>query len=290
VVEPSEVTSRGVAHLGPLFPILFITIACGACSGFHSIVASGTTAKQISCESDTQRIGYGAMLIEGVVAVVALATVMILPFGSEALRSDPLSVYASGIGTFLATFGIDPRFGAHFGLLALSTFLLTTLDTCTRLGRYVVQEAMGWDKNEARGRVLATLGTLVLPGILVFVTYTDPATGQVVPAWMAIWPVFGATNQLLAALALLAVTVWLKRTSRKWAFAAVPMAFMLVMTMTALVMLIQRSGASLIGVIAAALFGLGLLLAIEAAKAFRLEELGPEPVSLRPAAEAAGAD
>ncbi len=283
IVRSGEVTALGVPHLGPLFPILFITVACGACSGFHSIVASGTTAKQIRCETDTRRVGYGAMLIEGVVAFIALATVMILPFGVDALRSDPISVYATGVGTFLATFGLDPRFGAHFGLLALSTFLLTTLDTCTRLGRFVVQEALGWDANDTKTRLRATLITLVLPGALVFVTYTDAATGQVLPAWRALWPVFGATNQLLAGLALLAVTVWLKRTGRKWGFAALPMAFMLVMTMTAIVMLIAQNGLSLIGMIASALFVLGLLLVIEAARAFRLEELGPEPVTLRPA-------
>lgn len=282
-VSADDVTALGVPHLGPLFPILFITVACGACSGFHSIVASGTTAKQIKCESDTRRVGYGAMLIEGVVAVIALATVMILSFGEEALRSDPIAVYASGIGQFLGSFGINPRFGAHFGLLALSTFLLTTLDTCTRLGRYVVQEALGWEQNEPRGRLYATLLTLLLPATLVFMTYTDPASGQVLPAWRAVWPVFGATNQLLAALALLAVTVWLKRTGRTWAFAGLPMAFMLVMTMTALGMLILRHGPSLIGLIATALFLLGLLLAVEAARAFRLRELGPEPVRLKPA-------
>ena len=282
-VNPAEVTGRGVAHIGPLFPILFITVACGACSGFHSIVASGTTAKQIRCETDTRRVGYGAMLIEGVVAVIALATVMILPFGRAALISDPIAIYASGIGVFLSSLGIDPRFGAHFGLLALSTFLLTTLDTCTRLGRYVVQEAFDWEQNDARSRVVATVLTLALPAALVFVSYADPITGLSIPAWKAIWPVFGATNQLLAALALLAVTVWLKRTGRKWAFAGIPMLFMLTMTMTALAMLLRRDGLSLTGIIAGSLFVLGLLLTVEAVRALRLEQLGPEPVTLKPA-------
>jgi len=287
IVKPSAVTSLGVPHLGPLFPILFITVACGACSGFHSIVASGTTAKQMRCETDTRRVGYGAMLIEGVVAVIALSTVMILSFGTDALRSDPITVYASGIGKFLGAFGINPRFGAHFGLLALSTFLLTTLDTCTRLARYVVQEAVGWSQNNARQRVVATLLTLLLPAVLVFMTYTDPVTGQVLPAWRAVWPVFGATNQLLAALALLAVTVWLKRTGRKWLFTGLPMAFMLVMTMSALALLIGKNGFSLIGIISSVLFILGLVLSVEAARAFRLDELGPEPVVLK-AAETGG--
>jgi carbon starvation protein len=286
IVRPGDIAALGVPGLGPLFPILFITVACGACSGFHCMVGSGTTSKQVRCESDTRRIAYGAMLIEGVVAVIALSTVMILSFGAEALRSDPISVYAGGIGQFLSTLGISARFGAHFGLLALSTFLLTTLDTCTRLGRYVVQEAFGWDRNDSRSRLVATVLTLALPGVLVFMTFTDPVTGQALPAWRAIWPVFGATNQLLAALALLAVTVWLKRTGRTWLFAGVPMAFMLIMTMSALGLLISRHGLSLIGVIASALFLLGVLLAVEAARAFRLAELGPEPVVLRPAGAA----
>ena len=229
------------------------------------------------------------MLIEGVVAVIALATVMILPFGAEAFGSDPIAVYAGGIGQFLGTFGIDPRFGAHFGLLALSTFLLTTLDTCTRLGRYVLQEAFGWVKSDAKGRLWATIITLILPGALVFMTYTDPATGQVLPAWRAVWPMFGATNQLLAALALLAITVWLKRTGRAWAFAGAPMVFMLVMTMSALALLIRHNGLSLIGVISAALFVLGALVSVEAAKSFRLHELGPEPVTLKTAGAAGAA-
>jgi carbon starvation protein len=273
LVRPGQVTALGIAPLGPLFPILFITVACGACSGFHSIVASGTTAKQIRCETDTRRVGYGAMLIEGVVAVIALAAVMILPFGGDAFGTTPISIYAGGIGTFLAQFGIPHKFGAHFGLLALSTFLLTTLDTCTRLCRYIVQEALGWGKND----------TLILPAILVFISYTDPVTGQTLPAWRAVWPVFGATNQLLAALALLAITVWLKRTGRTWGFAGAPMAFMLVMTMSALALLILQEGPIIIRVISIALFVLGLMLAVEAARAFRLSELGPEPVTLKPA-------
>jgi carbon starvation protein len=282
LVNPSDVTALGVPHLGPLFPILFITVACGACSGFHSIVASGTTAKQVRCETDTRRVGYGAMLIEGVVAVIALSTVMILSFGTDALRSNPITVYAGGIGQFLSTFGIDPRFGSHFGLLALSTFLLTTLDTCTRLARYVVQEAFSWATNDPKNRLLATLATLALPAVLVFMTYTDPVTGAAMPAWRAVWPVFGATNQLLAALALLAVTLWLKRTGRTWLFAGLPMAFMLVMTMSALVLLIGQNGFSLIGVISSVLFILGLTLTVEAARAFRLDELDPEKVVLKP--------
>jgi carbon starvation protein len=274
-VSPAMVREAGGVPLGPLFPILFITVACGACSGFHSIVASGTTSKQLRCETDARPVAYGAMLIEGVVAVVALATVMVLPFAGEALRTQPLQVYAAGMGRFLATFGLPESLGAHFGLLALSTFLLTTLDTCTRLGRYVFQEFFGLDNSRASVRWLATVFTLTLPLALLFTTLHDTA-GNPVPAWRAIWPVFGATNQLLAGLALLAVTMWLRRTGRRYFFAAAPMAFMVVMTMTALWLLVRGYGLSLIGVIAGTLFLLGIMLIAEAVLALRLPLRQPE--------------
>jgi carbon starvation protein len=280
LVTPAMVREAGGLPLGPLFPILFITIACGACSGFHSMVASGTTSKQLRCESDARPVAYGAMLIEGVVAVIALTTVMVLPWGGDALRTQPLAVYAAGMGRFLGAFGIPEAAGAHFGLLALSTFLLTTLDTCTRLGRYVFQEFLSLDNRDARVRWAATGATLALPALLLFVTLTD-AAGNPIPAWRAVWPVFGATNQLLAGLALLVATVWLKRTGRPYLFTAVPMTFMIGMTMTALWMLIDGAGFSLIGTISASLFVLGLLLIFEAVRALRAPAVPPEPVLWR---------
>lgn len=290
VVTPEMVEAFDVTPLGALFPILFITVACGACSGFHSIVASGTTSKQLQRESDARPIAYGGMLVEGVVAVLALATVMVLPFGGEALGMQPLQVYAAGMGTFLSSFGIPAQAGATFGLLALSAFLLTTLDTCTRLGRYIFQEIFGLDNTKTAVRQLSTLATLALPSVLLFITLTD-AAGNPVPAWRAIWPVFGATNQLLGGIALLAVTVWLKRTGRSYLFAAIPMAFMVTVTMAALWMLVGDYGFTLIGVISAALFVLGLLLAVEAIRAFGREQVEPEPaIWHEPAGAVAGGD
>ena len=125
---------------GTLFPILFITIACGACSGFHSIVASGTTSKQLDKESDARKVGYGSMLIEGLVAVIALFTVAMLAKGDGLINEQPLAVFGNGIGHFLSTFGIPFSIGESFGILAVSTFLLTTLDTSTRLARYILEE------------------------------------------------------------------------------------------------------------------------------------------------------
>jgi carbon starvation protein len=281
LVDPGNPAFQQVAHLGPLFPILFITVACGACSGFHSIVSSGTTAKQLKCESDARRIGYGGMLVEGIVAIIALGTVMGLTFSVDALRSDPVSLFSKGIGQFFATLGVHPLFGTMLGLLALSTFLLTTLDTCTRLARYVLQEFFGWDNAVARVRWTSTIITLILPTILAFLTYTTPS-GQAIPVWRAIWPVFGATNQLLAGLALLAVTVWLKRTGRSWIFAGLPMVFMVGMTLTATVMLIlSGTTATPVRVISAFLFVLGAHMVMEAFRSLRKPNVPPEDVVLR---------
>jgi carbon starvation protein len=281
LVDPRNAAFTEIAHLGPLFPILFITVACGACSGFHSIVSSGTTAKQIKCESDTRRIGYGGMLVEGIVAIIALGTVMGLTFSVEALRSDPVGLFSAGIGKFFNTLGIPIQYGTMLGLLALSTFLLTTLDTCTRLARYVLQEFFGWDNAEARVRWTATILTLVLPAIMAFMSYTTPA-GQVIPVWRAIWPVFGATNQLLAGLALLAVTVWLKRTGRTWQFAGIPMVFMVGMTLTATVMLaFSGSTATPVRWVSVFLFVLGIMMVVEAFRSLRKPDLPPEEVIFR---------
>ncbi len=281
LVDPRNAAFTEIAHLGPLFPILFITVACGACSGFHSIVSSGTTAKQIKCESDTRRIGYGGMLVEGIVAIIALGTVMGLTFSVEALRSDPVGLFSAGIGKFFNTLGIPIQYGTMLGLLALSTFLLTTLDTCTRLARYVLQEFFGWDNAEAKVRWTATILTLVLPAIMAFMSYTTPA-GQVIPVWRAIWPVFGATNQLLAGLALLAVTVWLKRTGRTWQFAGIPMVFMVGMTLTATVMLaFSGSTATPVRWVSVFLFVLGILMVVEAFRSLRKPNVPPEEVIFR---------
>lgn len=250
--------------LGPLFPILFITIACGACSGFHAIVASGTSSKQLDKESDARPIAYGAMLIEGLVAVIALSTVMLLPRGDALTGKAPLVIYGTGIGKFLSIFGLPQKIGFSFGLLALSTFILTTLDTATRLGRYIFEEFFGLGGGSTR--YLSTLATLVLPAVFLLITFKD-AQGAPLPAWKVIWPVFGATNQLLAGLALLVVTVWLKRSGRRPWYTALPMGFMVVMTIWALVLLIGQYRLSTVGTIAVVLLILALMLVYESVKA-----------------------
>lgn len=253
------------ANVGPLFPIVFITVACGACSGFHSLVASGTSSKQIDKESDARTVGYGAMLVEGLVAVIALATVMMLAGDDELRTKPPLIIYASGIARFFGVLGLPEKLGYSFGLLALSTFILTTLDTATRLGRYIFEEFFQMRGGVAR--YLATLGTLALPTFFALINLKD-AQGNPIPAWKAIWPVFGATNQLLAGLTLLVLAVWLKRTGRKRGFIYLPLVFMTVATLYALVLLIQQYGLSLIGGIAIILLVLAVVLIVEFIRTF----------------------
>ncbi|HJX34791.1 MAG TPA: carbon starvation CstA family protein [Desulfatiglandales bacterium] len=209
-----------------LFPILFITVACGACSGFHGIVSSGTTSKQIRKESDTLIVGYGAMLMEGLVAVLAVATVMMLPVGSPMLKNDPNIVYANGIARYMGLMGIGFNVAFPFALLAFSTFVYDTLDVSTRLGRYIFQEIFGI--RSRIGAAFATLATLLLP--LIFMMSTKEKS------YLVAWPIFGTSNQLLASLTLLAISVWMKKTGKNALIAIVPAIFMLVMTLWALVL------------------------------------------------------
>jgi carbon starvation protein len=258
-----------------LIPFLFITIACGACSGFHAIVASGTTCKQLKRETDARVIGYGAMLLEALVATVSLCCVMMLAQDSQLVKKAPNFIYACGIGEFLKVFGIPATFGISFGLLAFATFVYDTLDVCTRLGRYIIQELTGWSGRY--GRWLATALTAGVP--LVFVTQTvKDAAGNVMPAWKVFWSLFGASNQLLAALTLLGITVWLVRKYRArwiWFVTGIPTMFMYGMSVLALVAIIRAKLAAPHGLadpvpwVAAFLIGLALLMLIEAAQALK---------------------
>jgi carbon starvation protein len=218
----------------PMFPMLFITVACGACSGFHSLVGSGTTSKQLAKETDARPIGYGMMLAEAMVAIVALTTVMILAKENPLVKQSPNFIYASGLGSFMQLLGIPPTFGIAFGLMAFTTFVYDTLDICTRLGRYIIQELTGWKGNF--GRIVSTLLTGGIPLVLITITLFDP-TGKPVPAWKLFWTTFGASNQLLAALALVGITVWLLNTAKNkkaWLVTVVPAVWMFAMSTWAL--------------------------------------------------------
>ena len=248
--------------LGMLMPFLFITVACGACIGFHSIVSIGTTSKQIKKESDVRRISYGGMLVEGVLAVFAMGCVAVLTMSEREAGGTPVGIFAAGAAKFFGAVGIPVQLGSEFAMLAISTFLLTTLDTCTRLTRFLIEELFSW-RNEA-SRYLGTALALALPCLLVFQQFPG-ADGTLQPAWKAIWPLFGATNQLLAALALLTFVVFLKASKVGYGFALLPAVVMIVMPMTALALMVQKFGiATLLGGTSAAMFLLGLFLMVTA--------------------------
>ena len=278
---------------GPLLPMLVITIACGACSGFHCLIASGTTSKQLRRESDAKPIGYGTMLLEGMVAVLSLSCVMILTTeGAAAVKGAVSLIYAQGLAKYLSVFAIPVGFAVSFGLLAFTTFVYDTLDVCTRLGRFAVQEVTGW-----WGRGGRWFGTALTAGVpLLFVTQSMTAGGKPVPAWRVFWPLFGASNQLLAALALIGVTVWLWRTYRTWwvwPVVALPAAWMYVMSIWALVLFIRAGFWTPDGAVAAlpsspipyaavVLVLLAAVLLVEAVAAVRRTAAAPTGTQPRP--------
>ncbi len=240
IVHMPAFTSFVDPKLGFMFPILFVTVACGAISGFHSLVASGTTAKQLNREQDAKPVGYGAMLIEGLLAVIALITAVTLlkgqylEFFPEGARANPIGLFASGVGGFVGKIGIPTNVGVTFAALAVSAFALTSLDTATRLGRFAFQEFFRSDNPSAvqsvlTNRFVATFFT-VLPGAILALS----------GSYTAIWPIFGSANQLLAALALLAGSVWLARKGQKNQFLRYPMYFMFAVTLSALVILVYQ--------------------------------------------------
>lgn len=216
---------------GFLFPMLFVIIACGAISGFHSLVASGTTAKQLDNEKDTRLVGYGAMLLEGVLAVIALGTAAILTqqgvVTGLAEWGGAIGVFSHGLGRFLAGLGIPEETGIVFGALTLSAFMLTSLDTATRLARYCFEELTSEKMPSISNRYVGTIVTVIAGGALAL-------SGQ----WSAIWPIFGASNQLLAGLALLGATAWLAHLGKNFKVTYYPMAFMIIVTVTALINLV----------------------------------------------------
>jgi carbon starvation protein len=224
---------------GALFPFLFIMIACGACSGFHSLIASGTTSKQLKVETDAKVVGYGAMLMEAMVAIVSLCCVMMFAEGSPQLDpKKPNLVYAQGIGQFVflvSQSNAVRSLGIAFALMAFTTFVYDTLDVCTRLGRYIIQELTGLHNHAGRW-----LGTGLTAGVPLYFLLTQSAAPGTDPLWKVFWQLFGASNQLLAALTLLGITVWLWQTRRAlwvWFVTGIPTVVMYVMSTWALVVL-----------------------------------------------------
>jgi carbon starvation protein len=274
--------------LGYVFPALFVTIACGAISGFHSLVGSGTTAKQLDHERDAKPIAYGGMLIECALALISLSAVSFIwnEYASGEIVT-PTQVFATGISRMVASIpGLAGAQSTISSLLVLtvSVFCLTSLDTATRLARYMFQEFWlepGQTYKDATGFKAILCNPFVATVITVVLGVGLGMTG-----YSKIWPLFGAANQLLAALALLTVCAWLGNIGRNNKMFYIPMAFMLVVTLTSLVQTITTQAGKIMAaggmpldkagnfdwapyaqsILGAALFVLAIVLAVEGCK------------------------
>ncbi len=231
-------------NLGLIWPFLFVTIACGAASGAHGLICGGTSCKQISNEKHARIIGYGGMLLEGLLAIcVTLIIAGGLDFEkyqslvypeTNPLRGNPPLAFALGLGHILSNgIGLLTVYGTIWGILLLEGFLITTIDALVRLTRYLFEEL--WSNlflNPPAILMSKAFNSLIVVSLMVLLAFTN--------AYAAIWPVFGSANQLLAALTLIAVTAWLVQKSRKYWFSAIPAVFMVITTLFSLIILLER--------------------------------------------------
>ena len=224
----------------PLFPFLFITVACGACSGFHSLISSGTSSKQINNEKDAQIIGYGSMVVESALGVISLIAIGVVwsqtnaGGGEKFLLSAPPTIFAGGIATMFASFAGEKSYSLIYNLftLAVSVFALTSLDSATRLCRYLFAELLtpeGKTHEDLTGAAKFFSTPIVSTLIMVVI-----GCGMGFMGLSQIWSVFGSANQLLAGVAMLAVCTWLGKIGRNNKMFFFPMVFMLIATITAL--------------------------------------------------------
>jgi len=255
------------AKPGPIWPMLFVIVACGAISGFHSLVASGTTSKQVEKEEDAKAIGYGGTLTEGILAVMALLAVIAgLYWKGDSALSFPVLMKEKGwIVTFATGYGqltkplLGATLGTLFGIIVIKTFVLTTLDTATRLGRFIGTELFG-----SRGVGINAMDNRYVSTIVILIPAAYLAlTGD----WQKVWPVFGAANQLIAALTLFVVTMWLVEYKKPTKYTLYPAIFMAATTIGALLYLTFVSflpkGKYLLAGVSLVLLALALLMVSE---------------------------
>ena len=220
------------AKLGTMFPILFVTVACGAVSGFHSLVSSGTSSKTVANEKDMLKVGYGAMILESLLAVIALCVAGAAAAADGiAATGTPFQIFSRGVAGFFEMFGVPVHFATVFMTMCVSALALTSLDAVARIGRMSFQElfsvddmehAEGWRKLLCN-TYFSTVITLLCGFVLTKIGYAN------------IWPLFGSANQLLSALVILTLCVFLKVTGRSNKMLFPPLIIMLCVTFTALV-------------------------------------------------------
>ncbi|MDR0310397.1 MAG: carbon starvation protein A [Acidobacteriota bacterium] len=219
-----------------LFPVLFVTIACGAISGFHSLVATGAVSKQISNEKYMLPISYGAMLMETLVAVLALIAVGSIAYGGVLPKETPPVVFATAVSGFLHKIGLPLNVSFTIVSLAVSSFILTTLDTVARLGRLSFQELFSIENGDGKGSAIIWIMKSKPASAVCTLT---PACLLAVLGYQNIWALFGAANQLLAALTLIACTMFFRKTGRRIVMLLIPTIIMLIITFSSLVIIIK---------------------------------------------------
>ncbi len=217
-----------------IFPMLFVTVACGAISGFHSLVSSGTSSKQINNEKDMKLISFGGMLLESFLAVIALVAVGALATSTSMPHGAPPVIFANALASFLSELGFPSEIVFTLITLAISAFALTSLDSVARVGRIAFQELFHTEGRKPEGGLLAFLSSSYFATFITLLLGALLASG----GYMSIWPLFGSANQLLAALALIAVSVFLEKTGRKNFMLGIPMYCMLLITVSSLCLII----------------------------------------------------
>ena len=259
ISHPSIKMPFYTANSSPIWPFLFVTIACGAVSGFHSLIASGTTSKQLPNQIYAKRIGYGAIIFESALSVLALICVCAGIKDHSTLKEiftkgGPILAFSKGFGNI--SYPLLKRYGLSIAVVILNAFILTTLDTATRISRYVFSEMTG-----IKNRFLSTLIIITFAGFL-------SLSGK----WRAIWPTFGASNQLIAAFTLLIATCWLmirKKPAKLTLFLSI---FMLLTTISAIFLQLKRylrNGQKALSFISLALIITAIFMSLEAIRALR---------------------
>ena len=294
VLQPQFVAPAVAAHppdAPPLFPFVFIVIACGAVSGFHGLVSSGTTSKQIDRETDAVFIGYGGMVGESMLGLMAVLACTAgfqsveawsqhySSWGAASGLSDKMRAFIDGAALFVTELGIPMPLAQAFIALVAVSFALTSLDSGTRLLRYNIAEiAHSIRVPKLADRYVASLIAVALIGFFAFYE----VQGQ--PVGLSLWSLFGSTNQVLGALTLLTVTIYLRQRRSNYWYTAIPMAFMLTVTITAMIIDLRRYWAEerlLLMFVAASIFVLSVWLVVEAVLRFRKDTIAqaiPEPV------------
>jgi carbon starvation protein len=265
----------------PLFPLLFVMVACGAISGYHSMFASTTTSKQVNNERDIRPISMGGMLVESFLAILALfiaAQLSASSFTDLYQNGGPIAIFSSGLAGLMSQIGLPYEASASFVVLGISSFALTSLDSVARVARTVLQHTA--DNNAffesvkiapiLKSKIGATLFTVIIGGAAAFTK------------WQIIWPIFGCANQLIAALALIIIFIWLKKTGRTYKIIIVPMIFMFVVTAVALVRLTMTSfndGGYILAVFSIALIVLSILFVISSFRFLFGKEKSSAPIT-----------